>query len=82
MRALKFTLVAVNAQKMHAQFPARKSTAFPHGQGYLEAVSFPVTIMPDHARVMLGSCHGNITRYPRHLLEETNGQAKVRYLLN
>lgn len=63
MRALKFTLVAVNAQKMHAQFPARKSTAFPHGQGYLEAVSFPVTIMPDHAReggAVMGTSHGTL----------------------
>lgn len=40
----------MNAQEMHAQFPRKKSTAFPHGQGYLEMVSFPGAVTSDYAR--------------------------------
>lgn len=40
----------MNAQEMHAQFPRRKSTAFPHGQGHLEMVSFPGAVPSDYAR--------------------------------
>jgi len=50
MSALKFPLVAMNAQEMHAQFPGRKSSAFPHSQGYLEMVCLPGAVTSDHAR--------------------------------